>query len=123
MSRIKPPTPPRVGKGTHALESNGLHVCHIWAFDPEGARAIETQYRTAEGIMQQRHVSRATAYRLIKRQTKRWWYTDLSTAEKPIVRSVLPADLVASLQINPVGNPNLTNGIYQQGIARRPRKR
>lgn len=123
MSRIKPPTPPNHGKNTHSIEENGLYVCNIWAFDEVGAKVIETQYKTAEGIMHQRKVSRATAYRLIKGQEKRWWYTNLSNPKRPTVRAVLPANLVATLEINPVGNPNLRNGIYQQTIARRPRKK
>lgn len=121
--RIKVPTPPRVGKGTHALESNGLYVCHIWAFDPEGARIIETQYKTAQGIMQARSVSRATAYRIIKAHPKRYWYINLHDTDTPRVRAVLPLAAVEAARVYPVGNPNLHNGIYQQAIARRPRKR
>lgn len=123
MSRIKPPTPPYCGKGTHHIEHNGMFVCNIWCFDEEGARKIETQYKTAEGIMAVRGVSRATAYRLIKRQAKRYWLTDLRDPDKPTVRSVLPMDIVTNATVNPVGNPNLHNGIYQQGIARRPRRK
>lgn len=120
MKNPKIPTPPRHSPGTHAIEQRGLYVCHIWAFDEEGAERIESQYSKARDIMRIKGVSQATAYRLIARHARRYWYVDMSKTPAR-VWAVLPAEDVQAYDPAPRGNPNLRSGIYQQEIARRRR--
>lgn len=119
MARIKTPTPPSHGRRTHALEQLGLAVGFIWIFDDQGAASIETQYKNAQQMQRALGISRATAYRLIKKHPVRYWCTDLRDEGNPKCYSVLPKKVVDNLTVYPVGNPNFANGIYQQDIARR----
>ena len=120
--KIKVPQPPRHGPGLHAIEQKGLTVTHIWALDKVGADRCETLYATAAAIARLKGVSRATAYRIIAKSARRYWYVDMSQ-EPARVWSVLPVEAVRAYQPAPEGNPNFRSGIYQQEIARRRRKR
>lgn len=121
MRRIKVPTPPSHNSSMHNVIQDGITACHLWAFDDKGLAAIETQYGNCQAIQDQLGVSRATAYRIINRHHKRYWLTDYRDADHPKVYSVLPKSVVEQVTVYPVGNPNFHSGIYQQGIARRPR--
>lgn len=120
--KVKVPQPPRHGPGLHAIEQKGLVVTYIWALDEVGVQRCETQYATAAAIAKLKGVSRATAYRIIAKHTHRYWYVDMS-ADPARVWSVLPMEAVRAYQPAPEGNPHFHSGIYQQGIARRRRKR
>lgn len=122
MSRNSIPQPPYVPASSTMLIQDGMLVSHIWVFSDPGWATIETQYATAQQIAARLGCSRATAYRIIKRHKKRYWLCDLrpNVAEKCI--SVLPIEALASVQLLPLGNPNFTNGIYQQAIALRRRR-
>lgn len=123
MRRIKIPTPPSHNKGTHAIEQIGAVVGYIWIFTNKGAATIETQYKNAQQIQEYLGVSRATAYRLIKKHPVRYWCSDCRDAESPKCYCVLPTKALDAMTIYPVGNPNFANGIYQQNIARRLRRK
>lgn len=120
MKNPKIPTPPRHSPTTHAIEQRGLYVCYLWAFDGEGAAQIESQYSKARDIMRMKGVSQATAYRIIARHTRRYWYVDMSSTPAR-VWAVLPTEIVQQHNPAPRGNPNLRSGIYQQDIAKRRR--
>ncbi|MBQ2928670.1 MAG: hypothetical protein IJD99_00470 [Clostridia bacterium] len=123
MARISIPQPPHHGGKAHSLIQEGIHVAYIWVFSDRGLGTIETQYANARQIMKRLGVSRATAYRIIKRQHKRYWLCDMRPTERERCYSVLPVEVLQRINVLPVGNPNFTNGIYQQGIARRLRRK
>lgn len=123
MRKITIPTPPYHGKSCHRITQEGLLVGYIWIFTDKGAETIETQYATAKQIQEALGVSRATAYRIIKRHTKRYWLSDCRDTEKPSCYSVIPREALKHITIYPVGNPNFSSGIYQQDLARRLRRK
>lgn len=123
MIRIKVPTPPYHTPNTHAEEHIGNAVGYIWIYTDTGAATIETQYKNAEQIQQALGVSRATAYRIIARHPKRYWCSDCRDADKPRCFCVVPTKVMEDYVKQPVGNPNFSNGIYQQTIARRLRRK
>lgn len=122
MPRNSIPRPPFRPKGSNALVQDGLVVAHIWVFSADGLATIETQYATAQQIMQRLGCSRATAYRIIKRHKKRYWLCDLRPDEVERCLSVLPIEVIDAVQLLPPGNPHFTDGVYQQGIALRRRR-
>ena len=120
MPKAKIPTPPYTPRtGTHALVQEGFAVCYIWVFDAEGLRSIGTQYASARQIMQEKGVSKTTAYRYIRAHRKRYWCTEMLPDREPRCYMVLPASALEAIVPQPVGNPNMKNGIYQQEIARK----
>ena len=121
-ARIQVPKPPAHHPQALSVVRDSDRVCFIWLLR-EGARAtIETQYKNAAQIRALKDCGKSTAYRIINRHKKRYWLTDLTDEEHPMVYSVLPADVVEKAEIKPVGNPNFASGIYQQHIARKRRR-
>lgn len=119
MNRIKIPEPPHHSSNSQCIIQEGLVAGYIWIFTDKGAETIATQYANAEEIQEALQVSRATAYRIIQRQAKRYWCSDVRDAEHPRCYSVIPRKALEAVSVQGIGNPNFTNGIYQQGIARR----
>ncbi len=101
----------------------GILEGYIWILDDKGARAIETQYANAQQIRDELGVSRATAYRIIAKQKKRYWCSDVRESEKPRCYSVIPREALKHITVLPQGNPNFSSGIYQQRIARKRSRR
>ena len=122
MSRNCIPRPPQTYSPRSMIIQEGLLVSHIWVFDAAALATIETQYATAQQIAERIGCSRATAYRIIKRHAKRYWLCDLRPNESERCVSVLPLDVLNSVQLLPLGNPNFRSGIYQQDIALRRRR-
>lgn len=110
------PNPPSRAAGHHAFMQDGTQVCYAWIMDEEGARIIENQFVSAQEIKKELSCSQATAYRVISRFKKRYWVADLRDEKKPRCYSALPRRLLASVEIQPVGNPGWRSGIYQQGM-------
>lgn len=119
MRKIDIPRVPNHIKGTHSIIREGTSVGYIWILTDQGAATIETQYANAVQIMEALGVSRATAYRIIQRHEKRYWCSDTRDADNPRCYSVIPRKALDDVTVNPLGNPNFCNGIYQQSIARR----
>ena len=122
MSRNCIPRPPETYGTRSMIIQDGLVVSHIWVFDAAALATIETHYATAQQIAERIGCSRATAYRIIKRHEKRYWLCDLRPNEAERCVSVLPLDVLDSVQLLPLGNPNFRSGIYQQDIALRRRR-
>lgn len=122
MPRNRIPRPPFHHAGSNVLVQEGLLASHIWVFSEAGLATIETQYATAQQIMQRLGCSRATAYRIIKRHKKRYWLCDLRPNEEERCLSVLPLDVLEAVQLLPLGNPHFHDGVYQQEIALRRRR-
>ena len=123
MPRIRVPQPPHHNRFSSTMIQEGLLVSHIWVFTDPGMATIETQYATAQQIAALIGCSRATAYRIINRHKKRYWLCDLRPNVPETCVSVLPREALHGVQLLPLGNPNFSNGIYQQEIARKRRCR
>lgn len=123
MAKVKVPNPGYIPRDCDTLEQNGTRVSFIWYFTDKGRGIIETQYNTPAQIQQQLGVSRATAYRLVAAHPKRYWVSDMRDQDNLRCYCVLPAEVVMGIIPRPVGNPNLHNGMYQQSVARRLRKK
>ena len=104
------------------MVQEGLVVAYIWIFTDKGLATIESHYANAQQIQQALAASRATAYRIISRHAKRYWCCDYRDKDNPRCYSVLPWEQVHQATVLPIGNPNFSNGIYQQSLARRLRK-
>ena len=124
MGRIRIPDPGRWLYGPPEIyEKHGTRVSFLWYWTEAARRTIETQYKTPEELVTTLGISRATAYRLIAAQPKRYWCTDLRDEENPRVYAVVPTSVMENYVPRPVGNPNLHSGLYQQALARRQRKK
>ena len=111
------PAPPPTSPRTRILMRDSPLLCYIWLQNPALRATIETQYVNADRIRALKGCARSTAYRIIKRFTKRYWLIDMTDPEAPSCCAVLPVELLKDVEIKPVGNPNFRSGIYQQSIA------
>lgn len=93
---------------------------YIWIYTDEGALTIDTQYVNAQGVARLAGVSRATAYRIM-RKLPRWWVSDVRDPDAPKCCSMVRRADLGQVRIYPRGNPNFASGIYQHDLARRPR--
>lgn len=117
------PKPPCGTSRMYSFIQEGIDVGMIWLLDERGRGAIETQYVNASRIMDSTGVSRATAYRIIAKQRKRYWLIDYTKPEEPSCCMVIPVAVIEGYTPSQAGNPNFTSGIYQQNLARRLRHR
>ena len=117
------PAPPPHTPRTRYLIRDAPKMCLIWVFNEAVRGTIETQFVNAAQIRGLKGCARSTAYRIIKEHTKRYWLIDLSQKGHPEVYAVLPLDVAKKAEIKAVGNPNFSNGLYQQHIAAKRRRR
>jgi len=117
--RIDIPKPPSRSSRIHSLIQEGTEVSYIWFFNEAGRRSIETLYDTAKSLQATYGLSRSTAYRLINKQRKRYWIIDYTDPDEPACMFGVPVEVGRSYTPLKAGNPNFTNGIYQQSIAHR----
>ena len=121
-SKISIPRPPYCGKHTHSLIQEGVGVCYAWYFDEAGRKSIETLYETARSLQTTHGWKRATAYRFIAKHPKRYWIIDYTDPKEPSCVCGIPREAIKDYTPSGAGNPNFTNGIYQQEIARKRRQ-